>query len=197
MAAIVVPFRGSGSKRRLDGITDAARAELALAMLGDVLAAAVAFGPTSVVTGDSVAAQLVRDLGAEVVDDPGRGQGAAVEAALAPLGDGPVLVVNADVPCVTPHDLRALAAAVPTGGLALVEARDGTTNALGVAVPQLFVPLYGPGSAGRFLSLGVQTVAVVIPDLRDDVDTIADLRRVSLRAGPRTQAAIATFGIAA
>ena len=196
MAAIVVPFRGVGAKRRLEGLTDTARAELALAMLGDVLVAALAVGPTRVVTDDEVAGRLARTLGSDLLADPGGGQGAAVAAALAGI-DGPALVVNADVPCVTPRDLRALAAAVPAGGVALVEARDGTTNALGLAAGSVFEPLYGPGSAARFLQLGAQGVSAVIPALRDDVDTLADLQRVSLRAGPRTQAAIATLGLAA
>jgi hypothetical protein len=34
-------------------------------------------------------------------------------------------------------------------------------------------------------------MAAAIPGLADDVDTLDDLRRVGLRAGPRTQAALA------
>ena len=33
-------------------------------------------------------------------------------------------------------------------------------------------------------------IAAVIPNLADDVDTLEDLSRIGLRAGPRTQAAI-------
>ena len=70
-----------------------------------------------------------------MVDDPGGGQGPAVRAglevaALASGGAGPLLVVNADLPCVTARDLLALAGAVPDDGLALARAADGTTNAL-------------------------------------------------------------------
>jgi 2-phospho-L-lactate/phosphoenolpyruvate guanylyltransferase len=200
MAAIVVPFRGAGGKERLDPLPRPAREELALAMLGDVIAACVAVGPTVVVTGDEAGAGLSAELGARPVEDPGGGQGSAVAAGLAEFDGGPALVVNADVPCVVPHDLRALAAAAPTGGMAFVRAGDGTTNALSLAGPTLFAPLYGPGSAGRFkrhaAELGVEAIAAVIPSLADDVDTLSDVRRVSLRAGPRTQTAIATLGIA-
>ena len=37
-------------------------------------------------------------------------------------------------------------------------------------------------------------VATVIPNLCDDVDTMDDLQRIGLRAGPRTQAALGRTG---
>jgi 2-phospho-L-lactate guanylyltransferase (CobY/MobA/RfbA family) len=129
----------------------------------------------------------------EVVDDPGEGQGEAVAAALARPHSGPVLVVNADLPCAVPLDLRTLAGVAKLGALGLVEAADGTTNALALPHASLFAPLYGPGSAGRFRAHGeangVAVVAAVIPNLADDVDTVEDLERMELRVGPRTQAA--------
>ena len=189
MTTVVVPFAGSGGKTRLDA-SPRARRELSLAMLADVLAAATVLGRTLVVTPDEEGAALGRDLGAERVADPGGGQGAAVQAALA-QADAPALVVNADIPCVTPADLRALLEAVPPHGIALVEALDGTTNALGLADASLFEPLYGADSARRFLALGVETVSVVIPNIAEDVDTTADLVRLQLKCGPRTQALLA------
>lgn len=201
MAAIVVPFRGAGAKLRLSPLETAVREELALAMLGDVLAACVPVGQTAVVTEDGRAARLAARLGARPLGDPRGGQGAAVAAALEELDRWPTVVVNADVPCAVPHDVRVLLRAAPPGGFAYVQAADGTTNALALAGPGLFAPLYGPGSAERFrrraAELGVEAVAAVIPNLADDVDTVPDLRRLSLRAGPRTQAAVATLGIAA
>jgi 2-phospho-L-lactate/phosphoenolpyruvate guanylyltransferase len=189
MAAIVVPFRGAGGKQRLGPLTDDEREALALAMLGDVLGACAKVGETVVVTPDDEAARVADEYDARVIGDPGRGQGAAVAAALCDLA-GPVLVVNADVPCVRPDDLRRLSAATPVNGLALVAARDGTTNALGLSEPSLFAPLYGPGSAERFRAhgerLGVDVVPAEIPNLADDVDSIDDLRRLERRVGPRT-----------
>ena len=164
-------------------------------MLGDVLAAALAVGTARVVTSDSDGAALAREAGADVLDDPGAGQGPAVQAALRALGPGDILVVNADLPCVVPDDLRALLAVTPAGGAALVEALDGTTNALSISAPEIFAPLYGPGSAARFRehieSLGLQAVAAAVPNLADDVDTLEDLRRLHLRLGPRSQARLA------
>jgi 2-phospho-L-lactate/phosphoenolpyruvate guanylyltransferase len=183
MAGIVVPFRGAGAKLRLAPLPEAPRRELALAMLDDVLAACRAVGRTLL-----VAPEAVGGAGVEHVRDPGGGQGAAVAAALA-LVDGPALVVNSDLPCATPSDLEALLAAVPPAGLALVEARDGTTNALALSSPRLFRPVYGPGSAARFRELG-SAAAAVIPNLADDVDELDDLDRVRHRLGPCTSAVV-------
>ena len=173
MTTVVVPFAGAAGKTRLDA-PRSTRRELSLAMLADVLAAAIPVGRTLVVTPEADGIELI---GVEVVDDPGGGQGAAVQAALVGL-EGRVLVVNADLPCVTTADLLALVEAIPPRGLALVEARDGTTNALGLSSPGLFQPLYGPGSANRFRALGA--VPVTIPNLADDVDTSADLDRLGI-----------------
>jgi 2-phospho-L-lactate guanylyltransferase len=193
MTQIVVPFRGENGKQRLDA-PEETRARLSLAMLGDVLAAAIVTGRTLVVTGHGAGRALAEELGAETVSEPGGGQGAAVVAALEQLDDGPALVVNADVPCVVPHDLRTLAGAAELGAIGYVEAPDGTTNALALPSAELFAPLYGGGSAARFRdhadSIGVTAISCAIPNLSDDVDTLDDLRRIGLRAGPRTQAAL-------
>jgi hypothetical protein len=53
--------------------------------------------------------------------------------------------------------------------------------------------LYGPDSASRFRALPVETVAVAVPNLAEDVDTVADLERLQLRCGPRTQAVLSAL----
>jgi 2-phospho-L-lactate/phosphoenolpyruvate guanylyltransferase len=194
MATLVIPFAGAEGKSRLHSSTRIRRA-LAHAMFCDVLAACVLVGRTRVVTPDEQGADAARDAGAEVVADPGGGQGLAVQAGLEGVEPGGILVVNADVPCVVPHDLRSLLAATPIAGLALVEALDGTTNALSLPSPNTFAPLYGPSSSDRFrahaASLGLDVVSVAVPNLAEDVDTMDDLTRLQLRAGPRTQACLA------
>src|ERR671934_3063578 len=153
MAAILVPFRGAEGKRRLAPATPEARVALALAMLADVLAAAVAVDATTVVTDDEAAWRVAAELQVDVLAGLPRGQGAAVDTALRRLEPfGPVLLVNADLPCVQPDDLRALLDTVPPAGIAVAPAADGTTNALALADAALFEPLYGPGSADRFLA---------------------------------------------
>ncbi|HEX3687237.1 MAG TPA: 2-phospho-L-lactate guanylyltransferase [Gaiellaceae bacterium] len=193
MATVVIPFAGAEGKTRLHSSARIRRA-LAHAMLADVLAACVQVGHTRVVTPDEGGAEAARDAGAEAVADPGGGQGAAVQAGLEGLEPGGILVVNADVPCVVPHDLRSLLASTPAGGIALVEALDGTTNALSLPSPDAFALNYGPSSSDRFrahaLSLGLEAVSVAAPNLADDVDTMEDLTRLQLRVGPRTQACL-------
>jgi 2-phospho-L-lactate guanylyltransferase (CobY/MobA/RfbA family) len=153
MATVVIPYRVNGKSRLGDG-------QLARAMLADVQDAA----------GEAI-----------VVDAPG-GQGAALAAALAQL-DGPVTIVNSDLPCATTEELEELAAAAP----ALVAAEDGTTNALALQDAGDFEPLYGHDSAARFESrLGAKRLD--LPGLRDDVDTWEDLARVRPRVGKHTRA---------
>jgi 2-phospho-L-lactate guanylyltransferase (CobY/MobA/RfbA family) len=169
----VIPFRAEGAKQRLP---ERLRAEIAHAMLVDVVAAAEEVGRTLVAGG--------------------RGQGAAVEAALSEVHEAPVLLVNADLPAVTPRDLLALLGSIPLEGLAVAAAADGTTNALGLSSHGLFEPLYGPGSAKLFLALAPSRL-VEIPNLAEDVDTLADLERLEPRLGPRTLAALESLRSAA
>jgi 2-phospho-L-lactate guanylyltransferase len=198
VATVVIPFAGTDGKTRLH-VSRRVRRALSLAMLGDVLAAALAVGAARVVTGDAEGAQVAREAGADVVDDPGGGQGPAVAFALEGVEPGATLVVNSDVPCAVPADLRALLAATPAGGLALVEALDGTTNALSISAAPLFAPVYGRDSAARFRAhargLGLDAISVVVPNLSDDVDTMDDLKRLHLRLGPRSQALLAALPV--
>ena len=161
MATIVIPFRPNG-KQRLAG----AGPGIAQAMLVDVLAACEPVARTVIAGGEG-------------------GQGAAVQEALVGL-KGPVAIVNADLPCASPAAIRRLAAA----GFALVEAEDGTTNALSLPDPSVFAALYGPGSAARFRA-HAPFASLAIPELAADVDTGDDLERLAPLLGPRTRVLLA------
>jgi 2-phospho-L-lactate/phosphoenolpyruvate guanylyltransferase len=184
---VAIPFRARGKSRLPAEI----RTEVALAMLGDVVEAAAAVGDVRVVTDDAAARLVAAELGAEVVDDPGGGQGGAVSAGLAGA-EGICLVVNADLPRARPSDLNALAVPPRLGRVAIVEAADGTTNALGLPLAEVFQPLYGTDSAGQFrahaVALDLPFEDLALPNLVDDVDTLADLERVGTRSGTRTRA---------
>ena len=171
MATIVIPFRRDGTKTRLEPLPEKERAALALAMLADVRAACAPVAPV-------------------LLAEAGGGQARAVTAALRTVR-GPVAIVNADLPCATPADIERLLVAAP----ALVAAADGTTNALALPDPAEFRPLYGPGSAERFAALGLERLD--LPNLADDVDTLADLERLADRAGPKTRRAFASVRTAA
>ena len=102
------------------------------------------------------------------------------------LEPGPVVAQpqRVDVPrrrvdVVARRDLLALLGAMPADGIAIAPAPDGTTNAIALAKPGLFAPLYGPGSAARFLKhaseRGIEAVELDIPGIARDVDTPAEL----------------------
>jgi 2-phospho-L-lactate/phosphoenolpyruvate guanylyltransferase len=189
---VAIPFRAGGKSRLPVDI----RTDVALAMLGDVVDAAVAIADVRVVTDDPAGRLVASELGADVVTDPGGGQGSAVAAALAGV-DGACLVVNADLPRARPSDLSALAVPARLGRVAIVEAADGTTNALGLPLAEVFRPLYGPGSAGRFrahaVALDLRVEDLALPNLVDDVDELEDLERVGPRTGARTRAILAAI----
>ncbi|MDQ3671305.1 MAG: NTP transferase domain-containing protein [Actinomycetota bacterium] len=177
MPTILIPYRGD-AKRRL---RPAIRAAVAVAMLGDVVSAALEVGKILVVTDDPG----VVPRGVEVVPDPAKGLGAAVAAGLSRV-EGHALVLNADLPCATPAAIARLAAA----GLALVEAADGTTNALSLPDPSGFSPLYGPGSAARFRAHAPFST-LASPELESDVDAEEDLERYAALLGARTRSLLA------
>jgi 2-phospho-L-lactate guanylyltransferase (CobY/MobA/RfbA family) len=154
MALFVVPFRADGKTRLGDP-------ELAWAMFLDVRSACEQVGEV------------------RTCDAPG-GQGAALAALLATL-EGPVAIVNSDVPCTTPFELQELIDSAP----ALVAANDGTTNALALEDARDFRPLYGPGSAERF---GLKQLD--LPGLCEDVDTQDDLLRLAPYVGQNTRSAL-------
>jgi 2-phospho-L-lactate guanylyltransferase (CobY/MobA/RfbA family) len=146
---IVIPFRVDKAKSRLPRDV---RDGVAHAMFDHVYEVCAAVATT-------------------VVADGAGGQGAAVEAALRGI-EGPVAIVNADLPRATSADIQTLLAAAP----ALVAAADGTTNALAFRHASDFRPLYGPGSARRFRALGLRSLD--LPGLAEDVDTLADFQRL-------------------
>jgi len=184
---VVIPFRADGKSR----LPEELRRDVSLAMLGDVVEAAVASADVRVVTADPAGRLVAESLGAVVMDDPDDGQGAAVAAGLEDA-DGVCLVVNADLPRVRPSDLAALAVPARLGRVGIVAAGDGTTNALGLPYPEVFRPLYGPGSAARFvahaLRLALDYEELALPNLVADVDTPIDLERLGARGGTRTRA---------
>ncbi len=101
--------------------------------------------------------------------DEAPGLNRAVAAASRKLG-APALVVHADLPWLTDHDVRTL---IETNAdVVIARAKDGGTT--GLLMRKLITPAYGPGSALRHAQiargLGLSALVVDIPGFARDVD---------------------------
>ena len=186
--AIVPVKRFHEAKRRLaPGIDDERRAQLAAAMLEDVIeaiAAARSIERTIVVSGDPIAQEIAAAAGAEVVPDPA--DEGHVEAALAGIaraeveGAGCVVLLPGDCPLLAPRELDRLLTGVPDRYVAIVPDRHGEgTNALVLSPPGAIAPSFGEGSRARHVAAareaGIPHAVEEIPSLALDLDTPADL----------------------
>ena len=203
--SLVIPVKVlSLAKSRLTGLAGPRRAELALAMAADTVAAASACAVVDsvvVVTDDAAAAALLSGLGALVVpDEPGDGLNPALRFGAARAdefwpGRGRAGLA-ADLPALAPAELgRALteAAGVPQ---AFVADAAGTGTTLYTArPPAAFWPRFGTGSRAAHLSGGVVELQLPgLDGLRRDVDTVADLRDAArIGLGPHTAVAAASL----
>lgn len=201
---VVVPLKEpSVGKSRLVGIEPVRRADAALAMALDTLAAAAAAvgpGRVVVVTGSRTIGAAARALGVRVVPDPGEGLDAAFLAgADAARADRPATGVAAlmgDLPCLRPADLRAVLAAAERHPRAVVADADGSgTTVLTAASGVALQPRFGVGSAARHAADAVVLDAPT--SVRLDVDDAPSWRRtLASRPGPRTSALAAVAAAA-
>jgi len=199
--AIVVPIkRLAVAKTRLAEGAEV-RADLALAMALDTVAAARSADAVErvvVVTDEPTAAQAVSRMGALVVaDTPDAGLNPALlHGARAAAGTGSDLAVAAlssDLPALRAGDLDGVLAAATRHPCSLVSDADGTGTTLLTALdPKAFSPRFGAGSRQAHLDEGAYDVtADAGASLRRDVDTVDDLRAaVELGLGPATAAAL-------
>jgi 2-phospho-L-lactate guanylyltransferase len=222
-AAILPVKRFTDAKQRLRAsVADAFRAELARAMVDDVLLAlgeTVAIAQTIVVTGESSAAHAAREHGAIVTWDGGeRGQSAAVMLGVkraAAEHFERVLCIPGDCPALDPGELDGLLEAnAPRGtreasgraSVVIVPDRHGTgTNGLLLAPPDAIEPSFGPGSFRRHRALALAAGAPCEvrrpPSLLLDIDTGEDLavlrERLAgepARGAPRTRQLLSSAG---
>jgi 2-phospho-L-lactate guanylyltransferase len=190
-----------------DGLGDADREALALAMAADTVAAATAsasVGAVIVVSDDPRVRSDARSLGAEVIADrPARGlnqaliAGAEFAAALRP-GAGRA-ALTADLPALSAAELATALDAAATRTQAFVADAAGSGTTLYAAGPgAAFRPRFGPRSRERHLRAGVIELDLPgIAGLRRDVDTLADLRSAAeIGLGRRSAAIGAALGLA-
>jgi 2-phospho-L-lactate guanylyltransferase len=196
--SLVVPVKVlARAKSRLAGAAGPHRAELALAVAADTVAAALRcdrVGTVIVVTDDPLAASELDALGAQIVpDEPGEGLNPALSygAGLARTADprSRVGALSADLPALRPAELgRVLDAAAEVPTAFLPDAADVGTTLYTARPDAPFAPAFGSGSRLRHRAAGAYELAVRdVASVRRDVDTLDDLREaLALGAGPRT-----------
>lgn len=196
--SLVIPVKVLAlAKSRLTGLSGPSRAELALAMAADTVAAAcAATGSVIVVTDDDQARAELSGLGAMVVpDEPGSGLNPALRFGAARAderwpGHG-LAGLAADLPALGAAELGLALAAAAQAEQAFVADAAGTGTTLYTAAPGVaFCPKFGPGSRAAHLSAGAAEISIAgLEGLRRDVDTVADLRDAArIGLGPRTVA---------
>lgn len=187
-AAVITAKRFDRAKQRLAGaVEDEAKAELVAAMLADVLAAvgdSRMVEHSIVVTGETAAADLAREAGAEVIADPddtGHSRAAMLGVMRAKeLGAGCAVLLPGDCPLLDPRELDHLLTGLPDPYVAIVPDRHGTgTNSLALVPPDVIEPSFGEGSCERHQRIardaGVPFAVENLPTLALDLDTPADI----------------------
>jgi 2-phospho-L-lactate guanylyltransferase len=188
----------ASAKTRLGPLlSPAARADLAAAMLDDVVAATrdVRFAKRIVVTESAAVRRIARGL--DTLDVPPSGTNGAARAALRASDGVRALLLVADVPLLGRSDLEALLDVVAPVVIAPDRHRRGT-NALELAPPSVIAPAFGRESfrvhRERAARAQARVRIVRSPGLATDIDSPDDLRaaRRSRLLGARTKELLAT-----
>ncbi|MEZ4503983.1 MAG: 2-phospho-L-lactate guanylyltransferase [Dehalococcoidia bacterium] len=185
----------AAAKSRFTGVEDAQRQALVLAMLDDVLASirSAHEGILTVISEDPSYDALAERHRARREPDAATGYRAAVQAELiaaASAGTRAALIVPADVPGLTAHDVEALLGALETVEVVLAPGIDGGTSALGLRPPTAIPVAFGPQSGWLHRRLaevsGRRLAELALASLAVDVDTLDDLEAAARVAGPAT-----------
>ncbi|MFF5208772.1 2-phospho-L-lactate guanylyltransferase [Streptosporangium sp. NPDC000396] len=202
---LVVPVKTLvAAKTRLSEAAGPHRAALAVAIACDTVEAAsrcAVVARVVVVTGDPVAADALRRVGAHVVGDPEAGLNAALrhgaQEAVRLAPDDSVGALQADLPALRPAELAlVLTAAAEFDQAFLPDAAEVGTTFYGVRPGVPFTPGFGGQSRDRHLRRGAKELCLDgIDSVRRDVDTPDDLREaLALGLGPRTAAMVERIG---
>ncbi|HEY7873689.1 MAG TPA: 2-phospho-L-lactate guanylyltransferase [Actinomycetota bacterium] len=187
MDAALIPVKElTRAKSRLAGdFDDAARLEIARALLDDALGLALSapFFTWWVVTADAEVAGAAGARGLRTTADPGGGLNTALDAGIAAAaaeGATSVTIVPCDVPLAFRGDLEDLRDTGATSDVVLVPSGDdGGTNALYLSPPGLVTPRFGEGSLKSHLAAaeerGVRCSILALPRLALDIDTVEDV----------------------
>jgi 2-phospho-L-lactate guanylyltransferase len=182
---IAVKRLGLAKTRLASAFSPDDREQVVLAMLDDTITAAsavVAVRAITVVTPDSVAARVVRELGARVVLDPTPADhpdplNNAISVAEAAIrAETPnVGVLQGDLPALQPRELAEAIALARTNQRSFVSDRHGTGTSALFAFGVPLKPEFGVNSARRHEVSGAVELTGRWPGLRCDIDTPDDL----------------------
>ena len=188
---ILVPVKNlKQAKQRLAPALDqAARTELAQAMLHDVLDVLSSWPgrpEVAIVSCDPFALSLANTHGFEVIaDHKNSGEPDAIEVAtrVCEMRGLDTLVIPADIPLIQAWELQAIMDAAPAIGSVLVPAGDGRgTNAVLRRPAALFPLRFGNDSFKPHLAAaratGMPCVVLSLPGIAVDVDNPADLKQL-------------------
>jgi 2-phospho-L-lactate guanylyltransferase len=188
---VIIPVKPSElAKSRID-LPPGQRSALARALTCDVLEAVGAADSVEqivIVSARPELAEQARRHRAVILEDRPLlipdGLNGAVETgrrwAASRRPDAPVVVVPADLPCLTPAIVDAALTRMALCSRAFVPdfSASGTTL-LGAALPDLLWSSYGPESCQRHVDAGLTPVHDVDDRARLDVDTVSDLRHAA------------------
>ncbi|MEJ7925425.1 2-phospho-L-lactate guanylyltransferase [Sphingobium sp. AN641] len=179
--ALVPMKQGADTKSRLAGAIDLpARVALAHAMVAhvlDCLRDVEAIGDVHL-----LAPAPEAGLDTAWLADGGAGLNAELARAHATI-KGPLLIIHADLPHLTPADVSALLAAARDAGAAIAPDRHGRgTNALALTGDPPVAFAFGEDSFARHMRLLPDAAIVRRPGLARDLDTAEDLAEAR-RAG--------------
>jgi 2-phospho-L-lactate guanylyltransferase len=174
------------------------RADLALAMATDTVAAAVActfVDQVLVITDDPRAVATLTGPGVTIVaDTPDAGLNPALRHGAVAAARGRIVAVSADLPALTATDLATVLVAARTHprGVVADESGTGTTVLTAISVEE-FAPSFGVASFSSHRRDGsVDLTGVAAPSVRRDVDTLDGLRdAVRLGVGAATLQVVA------
>lgn len=212
MRAALIPMKElSQAKMRLaDVLERRQRAELALAMLTDVITACIdsgCFELVAVCSNDSEVFWHARELGAKPIAEPATLQKTAGVQALNQgltfaqrylgrrIAVSELVILPADIPLVRFEDVIEIVGelqATDASRAVIVRARDGGTNALALRPPEAIAMNFGPNSADAHRAAaeaaGIDVVELANERAAFDVDSPEDVDALaSMPAGAATQ----------
>jgi 2-phospho-L-lactate/phosphoenolpyruvate guanylyltransferase len=207
---ILIPVKNlSAAKQRLAAVLhQPARAQLAQAMLHDVVATLAAWADRpacAIVTSDPFAVELAQRYDFEIIPDPANpGETGAIEMATllcVSRGIDYTLVIPADIPLMQARELDQILARAPDEGSVLAPAADGRgTNAAFRRPANLFPLRFGNDSFkphhAAAQATGKPCIVLQLPGIALDVDNPGDLQPLLAHPGnTRTQSLLRQWAV--